>query len=245
MDKDLTVLKVKDFKKKTHILDKELHPNLPVHPFLMVISSSPRSGKTNLLLNMVASSNYYNIRDKEDEPYFDTVYWISPTQNFDIQTKSVLKKLDNVTQIDDLDDIKNLDLVIKNICDGQKELNDKEEPMKRILIVIDDCVSFLEPIAVISSKYRHYGVSIIISLQKYTKCPLLIRTCMGHFITFKQNNGKEREKITEEIGDSFCPPKEFENILQKVTAEKYNFLYLNLEQLKMYENFKTLLLDAS
>tara|TARA_R110000868_G_C10536540_1_gene734524 strand:- start:360 stop:566 length:207 start_codon:yes stop_codon:yes gene_type:complete len=68
---------------------------------------------------------------------------------------------------------------------------------------------------------------------------------MAHFVTFKQNNSKEREKITEEIGDSFCPPKDFENILQKVTSEKYNFLYLNLEQLKMYENFKTLLLDAS
>lgn len=246
MDKDLTILKIKDFSKKPFPLDDELHPNLPRHPFLMLLSAAPRSGKTCTLLNMIASSNYYNIEDKHGNPYFDQIYFISPSADFSPETKGVLSKLENCHVIHDPRDILNLTGILNNINASQTKLHNEQKPMERIAIFLDDAIGFLnEDLARTCTRYRHTNLSICVSVQKYSKCPLLIRTCLGHFITFKQNNGKERERITEELGESFCPPKQFEEILQYVTEEKYQFLYLNMERMCMYRNFDTLLLDAS
>jgi hypothetical protein len=246
MPKDLTILKVKDFGKQSFPLDDELHENLPRHPFLMLISSAPRSGKTVTLLNMIASSNYYNIKDKDDNPYFDRIFFISPSADFSPETKHVLEKLDNCTVIHDPHDIEHLKTILTTINADQTKLHKDKKPMERICICLDDCIGWLtDDLARLCSRFRHTNLSIIVSVQKYSKCPLLIRTCMGHFITFKQNNGKERERITEEIGEAFCPPKEFEQIMETVTSQKYQFLYLNIEKLCMYKNFQTLLLDAA
>lgn len=246
MSKDLKILRVKDFTKKAFPLDDQLHENLPRHPFLMLLSSAPRSGKTVTLLNMIASSNYYNIKDKDDNPYFDRVIWISPSGDFDPQVKNVLAKMENVDVIHDPNDISHLKTILTTINADQTKLHKENKPMERICIVLDDCIGYLnEDLARLCSRYRHTNLSIVISVQKYSKCPLLIRTCLGHFITFKQNNGREREKITDELGESYCDPKEFEQILETVTEQKYNFLYLNMEKLCMYKNFDTLLMDAS
>jgi len=246
MEKDLTILKVKDFSKKPFPLDDELHPNLPRHPFLMQLSAAPKSGKTICLLNMIASSNYYNIEDKHGNPYFDQIYFISPTAEFNADTKGVLSKLENVHVISDTKDIQNLTGILNSIIASQSKLHNEQKPMERIAIFLDDCVGWLnDDLSKLCTRYRWSNLSICISVQKYSKCPLLIRTCLGHFITFKQNNGKERERITEELGESFCPPKQFEEILQSVTEEKYQFLYINMENMCMYKNFDTLLLDAS
>jgi hypothetical protein len=245
-NKDLSILKVKDFSNKSFPLDDELHPNLPRHPFMMVLSSAPRSGKSNCLLNLVASSNFYNIKDKEDNPYFDQIYWCSPSANFDSSVKNVLAKMDNVTVIHEPNDLQNITTILNTIIASQSKLHKDNKPMERILFLMDDAIGYMnKEIALHTTKYRHFGTSIVCSGQKYSKFPLLIRTCMGHFITFKQNNGKEREKITEEIGESFCEPNEFESIMEAVTEQKYCFLYLNIEKLMMYKNFDTLLLDAS
>jgi len=245
-NKDLTVLKVKDFSSKPFVLDNELHPNIPKHPFLMMLSSCPRSGKTVTLLNMIASSNYYNIHDKEGNPYFDEIYWLSPSAEHDSQVKGVLSKMDNVHVISDPKDLGNMKTILSTVITEQTKLLKEKEPMKRICFVLDDMIGFLnEDLAKICTRFRHFGLTIILSIQKYSKAPLLLRTCIGHFITFKQNNGKERERITEELGEAFMPPKEFEQILQTVTEQKYQFLYLNMEKLCMYKNFDTLLYDAS
>ena len=245
-NKDLTVLKIKDFSGKPFALDNELHQNIPKAPFLMMFSSAPRSGKTVTLLNLIASSNYYNIHDKEGNPYFDEIYWLSPSAEHDPQVKGVLSKMDNVHVISDPKDLANMKTILSTIIAEQTKLLKEKEPMKRICFVLDDMIGFLnEDLARLCSRYRHFGLTIIVSVQKYSKAPLLLRTCIGHFITFKQNNGKERERITEELGEAFMPPKEFEQILQTVTEQKYQFLYLNMEKLCMYKNFDTLLYDAS
>ena len=244
--KDLTVLKVKDFSGKEFALDKELHPNLPRFPFLMLLSSAPRSGKTVTLLNMIASSNYYNIRDKDDNPYFDEIYWLSPSAEHDPQVKGVLSKMDNVHIISDPKDLANMQTILNTIINDQTKLVKEKEPMKRICLVLDDCIGFInEDLARICTRFRHFFLGIICSVQKYSKAPLLLRTCIGHFLTWKQNNGRERERIVDELGEAFMPPKEFEEIMKTVTDQKYQFLYLNMEKLCMYKNFDTLLYDAS
>ena len=246
MNKDLTVLKVKTTDAKPFPLDDELHPNLPRHPFLMMTSSAPRSGKTMMLLNLVANSNYYNIRDRDDNPYFDRIIWCSPSADFDKNVKQTLEKLDNVHVIHDPRDLANIKTIINTVIADQTKLHEEKKPMERIAIFLDDCIGWLtEDVARMSSRYRHFGCTMVISIQKYSKAPLLLRTCLGHFVTFKQNNGKERERIGDELAEGFVAPDEFEDILNTVTEQKYQFLYMNMENMCLYKNFDTLLIDCS
>lgn len=244
---DLRILKVKTEKENILPIEKELHPHLPRHAFLELIVAPPRSGKSSLIANMLANHNYYNKYDsKKDEFYFQTIYYISPSQLFDRVTKTYLQKLETeVIQISDPEDIKQIEHVLKDIMKNQMKLHEEEEPMKRILIVLDDCIGYFDDsLATLCSRYRHWSLSIIITSQQYRKIPLLIRNCAGHIIVFKLNNSKEIEKITDEWGEAYTTPANFESILRHSTEKKYNFLYMDNENLKMYQNFETLIMDS-
>tara|TARA_R110000868_G_scaffold2397_3_gene17843 strand:- start:1209 stop:1949 length:741 start_codon:yes stop_codon:yes gene_type:complete len=236
-NKKLEVLKVKDVKKKTHPLDKKLHVNLPRHPFLQLMVAPPKSGKSNLIMNMLFNVEFYNAQE-----YWEEVMFISPTAEFDNTLKNFLPELENCIRITDPEEIVNLEGILREICRGQVELKKKDEPMKRILIIMDDCISFLKPIAVLCSKYRHYNLSIIITSQSFRSIPLITRNCAGSLIMFHLNSGKELEKITEEHGDNFST--DFETIARKYTEHKYEFIMLNNEEMRITHGFNEVICDA-
>jgi hypothetical protein len=243
----LEILKIKDFKKKTHPLDAKLHPHLPRASFLMCLIAPPRSGKSALIANMLANPAFYNALE-----YWDWIYYVSPTQSHDNSTR-YLTKLENVIQIDDHEELMNLDVILKDLMDGQMKRLQEKDPktgkpleMERILIVLDDMLGYLtqnESLSNLCTRYRHYNFSIIITSQSFRKIPLVIRNCTGHIVFFKLNNEKELEKITEEYGELYH--SNFTEIARKITETKYNFVYLDNENLKMYRNFTDLILDAS
>ena len=243
----LQVLKVKDPKKKINKLDEKLHPHLPRHAFLMLLVAPPRSGKSALIANLLANKSFYNALE-----YWDEVYYVSPTQKFDRTTMHYLPKLDNVIQIDDHDDLLHLDFLLKNIMDNQMKRLEEKDPetgkpleMERILIVLDDMLGYLnsnDALPNICTRYRHYNLSFIITAQSFRKIPLVIRNCANQVVFFKLNNEKELEKIVEEYGDLYH--KDFTNISKMITDTKYNFVYLNNDDLKMYKNFTDMVLDA-
>jgi hypothetical protein len=57
------------------------------------------------------------------------------------------------------------------------------------------------------------------------------------------NNEQELEKLFEEYGSAYH--NNFIQIAKKITSEKYNFVYLNHDDLKLYKNFGDLVLDAA
>lgn len=244
----LEILKVKDIKKKPHPLDNTLHPHLPRHSFLMLMIAPPRSGKSALIANLLANPNFYNALE-----YFDFVYYVGPTQKFDRTTMHYLPRLDNVIQIDDHETLSNLDVLLKEMMDSQMKRLKEDDPktgkkleMERILLVLDDMLGYLtqnEALSNLCTRYRHYNISIIITSQSFRKIPLVIRNCAGHIIFFKLNNEKELEKISDEYGDSYHV--NFMNIAKQITSKKYDFVYLDNENLKLYKNFTDLVLDAS
>lgn len=245
---NLEILKVKDPKYKIHPLDKNLHPHLPRHAFLMLLIAPPRSGKSALITNLLANPSFYNALE-----YWDFVYYISPTQNFDKTTMHYLPKLENVIQIDDHDTLLHLDKLLKEIMDGQMKRLEEKDPktgkpleMERILIVLDDMLGYLnsnDALPNICTRYRHYNMSFIITAQSFRKIPLVVRNCANQIVFFKLNNEKELEKIDEEYGSSYH--SNFINIAKAITSTKYNFVYLNHDELKLYKNFTDLVLDAS
>lgn len=233
----LDVLKVKDIKKKNHPLDLKLHEALPRHPFLQLIIAPPRSGKTNLLCNILFNENYY----KADK-YWDTIYYISPTQKFDATCKHYLPKMESIIQISEVEDIMNLETILQHIIDGQKKLFKKGEDMERIYIILDDAISYLKPISVLATKYRHHHISISIVSQNFRSIPLMIRNCANSIIVFHLNNMKEVEKIDDEYGENHC--EDFISLLQKYTEKKYSFIHIDNDKMKIYSGFDNLICDS-
>ena len=244
----LDILKVKDPKSKINKLDEKLHPHLPRHAFLMLLIAPPRSGKSALIANLLANPSFYNALE-----YWQEVFYVSPTQSFDKTTMHYLSKLDNVIQIDDDNTLRNLDLFLKEIMDGQmKRLEQTDRKtgkpleMERLLIVLDDMLGYLnsnDALPNICTRYRHYNMSFIITSQSFRRLPLTIRNCANQIVFFKMNNEQELEKIMDEYGGSYH--NNFINIAKSITSKKYDFVYLNHDELKLYRNFTDLVLDAS
>lgn len=244
----LDVLKLKDVKKKINKLDDKLHPHLPRHAFLMLMIAPPRSGKSALIANLLANPSFYNALE-----YWDEVFYVSPTQKFDRTTMHYLPKLDNVIQIDDEDTLNRLDIFLKEIMDDQMKRLDEDDPktgkkkdMQRILIILDDCLGYLNTnnaLPNICTRYRHYNMSFIITSQSFRRLPLVIRNCANQVVFFKMNNEQELEKLFEEYGSAYH--NNFIQIAKKITSEKYNFVYLNHDDLKLYKNFGDLVLDCA
>ncbi len=164
-----------------------------------------------------------------------------------------LPKLDNVIQIDDEDTLNRLDIFLKEIMDDQMKRLDEDDPktgkkkdMQRILIILDDCLGYLNTnnaLPNICTRYRHYNMSFIITSQSFRRLPLVIRNCANQVVFFKMNNEQELEKLFEEYGSAYH--NNFIQIAKKITSEKYNFVYLNHDDLKLYKNFGDLVLDAA
>lgn len=233
----LEVLKVKDVRKKIHPLDAKLHEALPRHPFLQLIIAPPRSGKTNLLMNILFNENYY----KADQ-YWHTIYYISPTQLFDSTCKHYLPKMENIVQISQVEDIINLETILQHIIDGQKKLFKKGDDMERIFIILDDCVSYLKPISVLATKYRHHNLGIAIVSQNFRSIPLMIRNCANSVIVFHLNNMKEVEKINDEYGENHSA--DFTSLLLQHTEKKYSFIHIDNERMKISSGFDNIICDS-
>lgn len=231
----LEILKVKDVKNMTHKLDKHLDPVLPRHPFMESIIAGPRQGKTSYLMNKI-------FRLYPDD-YFDEIIYVSPSQLHDNTCKELLPKKENLIQVSETEDIMNLDTLIGELIKSQKKLVKEDEHMKRIYLILDDCVSFLKPVAVLATRYRHAGLSISVVSQSFRAIPLLIRNCSNVIIFFHLNSKRELEKIDEEYGSNYC--EDFIELAEKYTREKHNFIYLNNDRMEMYHNFTELIKDCS
>ena len=232
-DKGLPILDVKKPKSKP---DTAPYPLCP-HPFNLVISSSPRSGKTNLLMSLIGASHMYG-RD-----YWDTIYFFSPSCLHDQTTKFILPKLDNVIVISDPKELDSADMLVGQIMRDQ--MSAKEEDREKILIIMDDMASDLarnKQLQKTSCRFRHGNCSIITLVQSYKTAPLLIRNCMTAFIVFNVASDKEFEKIAEEVLDRFPNGRE---LCRQATRQRYNFCYINVEQAQMWHNFDTILYDKA
>ena len=236
MSELLNILPVKKPIEKPHDLNEVLLP----HAFLLAVVAPPRAGKSNLIINLICNSEFY--RGNKKDHYFDDIFYCSPTQNFDKTTMNALKMLDNVVQIDDLDQLYHLDIVLRQLMAEQAAEEDLSK-RKKILFLMDDCVGIMQKnpeIALLSTKYRHYGISMIVVSQSFRKLPLLIRNCATGLIVFNLANGREVEKVYEEHGSGF---PNWYDMYEISTEKKYNFIYMDIERQKVYHNFSELLYD--
>jgi hypothetical protein len=226
MKKDLTILKVKQLNNNNKRFDK-LDERLLKPPFLWIFQGSVRSGKSNLVMNILYNDNMYH-------KIFDQVIFISPTIHQDL----TLEKLREDDEIIKLDNPEELDNILKKIVESQEEPENEKE---HLLIIIDDCLGYIKSgsyLNFLCTRYRHYRLSLIITSQDFRSIPNKIRQNASGYIIWKTNNKKELDKITQEFGGMF---RDFDKHYNEATDKPYNFIYMNLRDLSLHHNFDKLL----
>ena len=227
------------------ICDKIKYP-LPRTTFKIGIIGKSGSGKTNLLRNLTEKSGKNSVYCKK----FSNVFYISPS----IKSMNKRPKLPEdrfYKSLNDLPEIIN-------------RMSSEDEMEGRTLLILDDITNELkttgimgEQLKTIYQNNRHLGrplidedtgeqlesgsMSSMILSQRTNNLPRFIRSQLTHIILFDFRSTKS-EMMT--IFDEFfhCDKDVFNEILRRTFDDpknKYNFLFINLGNSKIYKNFDT------
>ena len=119
-----TILKVKDFDGDERF--KDIHPNLPQMPSLTLLIGSIKSGKSNLVINMLCNPQFYLNK-------FDIVRVLSSTLHMDNKMKILAKHFDADDHYEDR--------FIDEIVASQGEF-EKDDPLRpKYCLVLDDILT--------------------------------------------------------------------------------------------------------
>jgi hypothetical protein len=208
--------------------------------FAMLIVGKPRSGKTNLLLNLTTKAH------KNFNRKFDRVYLWSPSihtmENDPFGLLPEDQKFESLT-------LDNLQTVLSEIKDSSE----------KILFILDDVIADMRGkgkaqlenlLHKVFFNRRHLAgkggsVSIIATSQTYNKVDPKLRKTASQLILFESKNKKELDSIFEEV--ILIPRKEFYDVLRYVYDKPFQFLYLdtNLPDDKMiFKNFNQLQISS-
>lgn len=208
--------------------------------FAMLIVGKPRSGKTNLLLNLTTKAH------KNFNRKFDRVFVISPSIGTMENDPFELLPDDQKYEVATEDNINTILGMIKDT--GEKTL-----------LILDDCISDIRGkgrseienlLHRIFFNRRHLAgkggnLSIIATSQTYNKIdPKLRKTC-SHLIIFENKNKKELDSIFEEA--ILIPKREFYDVLRYIYDRKYRFMYIDttLPDYKMlHKDFNQLIVKS-
>jgi len=218
------IYKVKDAS-ESYYTKKDTIIDLPMR--MAIIGASQRSGKSNLICNLLLRDECYN-KDFEGS----NIYIVSPS----LKTDNKLKKLIEVKDIPDsnlFDDYDEyiLEQLYKDLQEHYNEsVNNNTKPENKI-IIFDDMAYGGDlkktqhgVISALACNGRHFLVSFIITSQKYSLLPTVLRENCNCCILFSCSN-KQLDLITED--HCYINKKEFEKIFRDSTYEKHNFFCIN------------------
>lgn len=218
---DLRVLDVK--KPKPNWVS--VNENLMSAPLNLLIFSQPASGKTAFLVSMVYRF-YRNV--------FDEIYWFSPTLKLDNTLAMNVATDETIIKVSDADELEKIDMYLREIMESQQKKLDEGEELEHILVVLDDCLSFVNNGTMLKrlcSVYRHLKISIIISVQKMRMVNNTLRSCCSDVLSFAVPNKKQKEAFIEEYGSMF---PDIEKHFEDCTKEKYNWIRMDFRNMALY-----------
>ena len=226
MSKSLNILPLKESSKKNDKWTDIEH--IISHPFTMAIHAPSRSGKSVVLSNFLYNEAF-NFKKR-----FDKIIFISPTILID-QTLQYARDDEDVVKIYEDDLLENLDNVLQTILAKQKKEKDSEKP-NATLIILDDCLAYLKnkSLSYLSTKNRHYNISLIITTQYYKRIDVVIRANATHWLLFKTHTDKEHSTIVED----FNAFPDFEKFYNTAIEEPYSFLFADMLKMKLFKRFE-------
>lgn len=221
--KEIQIQAINDTSDKHMINHKQLF-NLPMR--LLIIGKSQLSGKTTLLVNLIAQNWGYKDLFKPDN-----IFIISPsvkTEKLDKLVKYLEIPKDNL--FDDYDETR-----IDVLYDTLKEEHESTEDKEHKLLIFDD-VAFTGKMKSDAKKVnnvmdklfcnsRHQLISVIVLAQKYTQVSTCMRENCTGIIIFESSN--KQVELLEEEHNTVTTKKEFMEQFKKATAEKHSFFTIN------------------
>lgn len=230
------ILPVKIDRKK-HEKWADVDEMLPIHPFAVLAQAPPKSGKTNWCVNMLLNPEFNWLNR------FHRIIWVSPTIMSDKTAAPLHRVIDpeiednpysDKVKIFTDSDLDNIDGIIESIVEDQRE-----NPEITTLIILDDCIGKMKngEFGRLYAKYRHNNLSLLGISQTFKSFDVISRASANGYVLFKTYNQKEKQKIMEEL--SGFP--DIEKMYDEVTDRKHSFLWINIENQAVYDNFDKLL----
>jgi len=225
----MDILKIKEASDSQMPESCPINEIVPKPPMILTCVSPAKTGKSTICGNLIL--RYY-------KNCFDRIFVFSPTASTDKTTRSYLKAFENddveteLIVFEDHTDLMNADTYIQEIINDQNKQEQKKRD--RVLIVVDDCVGFqFKKLNYLCTRYRHLNISIIQNSQNYRRLDPLMRVNSTAIIINEITNMKELGKLEEEILDNIPNWKQHYDY---ATKDKYNFLYFNILEQKLYKN---------
>ena len=205
---------------------------LPCKNFAMLISGSPGSGKTNLLIQLLMSHSTKKV--KKNRYYyglFDKIELISPS--LATLPEAFKKNLDDSQKHNKFSD-ELIEKIINEFYQGDNTNN---------LLLLDDCIKDLNRSKILSKIFlnrRHIcqnndkqteenpytaSLSIIVTSQKFSLLPLEFRAALSDIIVFKSSNKSEINRIKDELLFDLSPEDQ-DKLLNESWRLPYSFLYI-------------------
>jgi len=208
---------------------------LPQKHFLLVVCAPVRSGKTNLLKNLLCHETI------DCSKHYEDVVFIMPTIENDRTGRHIVND-ERVVKI--VDDLNNLDLILESMVEVQKQRLKKKERSDTLLI-LDDCPGLLghhnSCFSTSCSEHRHFRLSIITTTQSFKAVPNICRHNATAYIPMRPFNKKQCVAMEEELEGNH---PEFAELHKTATKERHSFLHLDMEKTRAHRNFDELIYDG-
>lgn len=216
---------------------RDVHENLIKPPFRMALIGSSKSGKSNLLMNLLRPDFYGGCKKRKINSCFTRIMVISPNLGLDSTTKSLAKLCKD-------GDIRTTytDAMIYDLIESQKEKDPNDRD--RIFLIIDDLLGLgckQNCLLYSSVSYmRHLDISccfISQTLKGQNSLNPAVRNNLDAMIFFKNGSHKQVEALCDDLQGTFGSKKNVENMLYYATKKPYHFAFFNVRDLKVYHNF--------
>ena len=217
-----------------------LHPSLINKSHIAVFVGKSKSGKSNLMINLLSKPKKNGVRQSYKKVFHDVII-VSP---------SLSSFKNNIFQ--DIDDEKKFEELDFNTLDFIDSFTDMNADLdKNTLVVLDDVGSSLKLnerfLALQTQKHRHRRTTWWIIAQKYRDLPTTIRANLSAIYLFRPISLKELDAVYEEL----LPfnKKKLIEFINWVFDKKYNFLYIEMSLEKSpspiyYKNFKRIIFNT-
>lgn len=130
-------------------------------------------------------------------------------------------------------------------AEAEEKKKNKRKPKKlspELIFCLDDMGAELrsKSITQLLKKHRHFHTKVILSSQTLTDLDVGARNQLDYFLCFKSLNDAQLEKIYGNMNLA-VDYERFKQLYDYATADKFNFLYVDIRQDQFRKNFNELL----
>ena len=186
--------------------------------FVFTLVGPRSSGKSVVINNLI-------LRDEMLRGLFERILIISPTIHSDSSSRFLIAEAgkENVYEAYSED-------IIQDLIDSVKDKDKHERSMK--LVILDDVIGSIPKynslVYNLTSKARHWSISMIISTQNLRELPPVCRNNTTNWAFFRSGNLKEIEKMMEEMG-SLGSKDNCYALYQSCVEEPHKFMYVDAD----------------